>query len=435
MQTTVWLTKLCFALLLISLSQVFALITNNSSGSEIQMRTADTNKGGESVSEVSIPQSDDSPTFATDFTKSTQSASHTETNFTNNSAVLTQSLNPANPLTTQNLENCNPKSDSACVSLGTDSATGKYKDIMETAVMPAYSTSKNDGLVKSGITHRYDTATRAYRGTEDATGYTKVMPRNAVTGIVTGPGYVTEAPVTTRAQSTAVEKGRADMAADTFITRPSDLTSKTSDGETSSVPDMILTSQQTTSSTFGHHLLSTDDFIQCFRSPVSRYFSTDLYANITAFSGSFELLAQDAERINMRICTVGISVPSGMIIVFELVNIHLKCGEASFIIYQSTSGLLINDKYTYCGTSVEGLPKNIFILSSGARVSLSLWRFAPDHAMRFTFTALPFSARPRLNVTRISGRLGMFFKPYSYFLPCLQVFTGSLSLRLIDFIS
>ena len=186
------------------------------------------------------------------------------------------------------------------------------------------------------------------------------------------------------------------------------LTTET-DQETSTVTSVSLPSQMTTPSAYGYFNFSTEDYVQCFRSPLSGYFSNGLYANVTAFNGIFEFTAKQAERQKERMCIVGITVPSDMIIAFQLVNINLKCGWASMRVFQFASPRTRKLQYNYCGSASERLPEKLYILSSEASVILNIWLFSWEYTVQVNFTAMPFSSRPSLVLTRISDNLGKRF--------------------------
>ena len=187
---------------------------------------------------------------------------------------------------------------------------------------------------------------------------------------------------------------------------PNNVFATETDHEPSSVTGVSFPPQQTTPSTYGHFHFSTDDYVQCFRSPLSDYFSSGLYANVTGLNGTIEFTAEQAERQKERMCIVGITVPSDMIIVFQLVNINLKCGWASFRVFKFATARMRKVQYTYCGTTAEGVPKKIYILSSEASVILNIWLFSWEYNIQVNFTAIPYSLRPKLLLTHTSDNLG-----------------------------
>ena len=140
---------------------------------------------------------------------------------------------------------------------------------------------------------------------------------------------------------------------------------------------------------------STDDFSRCFNSPTGLYFKRDLFINISDQThGHLHFVGKDyAKKARAGRCDVGITVPEGKNLRFEVTKLALPCGIASLQLYMHTN---TNDYFraaAFCSRpNAEKAHKRLIIPFRTAVVTFSVLRFSSKHVFN-----LKFSAQSNLN--------------------------------------
>ena len=152
-------------------------------------------------------------------------------------------------------------------------------------------------------------------------------------------------------------------------------------------------------------VFSTDDFASCFKS--STRADSNPFINVTHHNhGVFTFVGRDYVRTGSGRCYITITVPAGLVLLFEMLDFTLPCSKASARIYNDTDIRGIPKFPTIC--EQERPRKRFNVHFNIATVAFDVKQFSPVLVMNLRFSAVSHEG-PQLQHKVINTNKGMSF--------------------------
>ena len=157
-------------------------------------------------------------------------------------------------------------------------------------------------------------------------------------------------------------------------------------------------------------VFATEDFDRCFNSPAGHILSSEPFFVVTDQAhGHFHFVgSQTVSKPNKRRCNIGIMAPENKILLFEVLDMTLQCGNGSVSIFKSPTIDFTADPLRLCGSSLaaESFSRHVFPFQC-AYVSFSMFTFSAESVVRLKFSAVSPSERPVLQHIQLSENKGL----------------------------